>query len=99
MPENRTQMHRAALPISVFGHRIFVLALLTEETVGWATVARNGFPLPFGRGEGQGEGIHESEKTGRNFPLTPALSPSEGERENRTTTTGFRRPFPRPLSK
>ena len=28
----------------------------TAETVGWTTDARNGFPLPFGRGEGQGDG-------------------------------------------
>ena len=46
-----------------------------------------GFPLPFGRGEGQGEGfavtsnraIADDENLG---PLTPALSPSKGEREN-----------------
>ena len=57
--------------------------------MGWATDERIGFPLPFGRGEGQGEGIHENEKTGRSFPLTPALSPSTGERVNRTTITFF----------
>ena len=47
----------------------------TKETVGWTTDARNGFPLPFGRGEGQGEGIHEKMPTGRSFPLTPAPLP------------------------
>ena len=62
---------------------------VTEETVGLATVACDGFPLPFGRGEGQGEGTHEKMPTGRSFPFTPALSPSAGERENRTTSTVF----------
>ena len=99
MPENRTQARHADLWFSAFGFRLFVWVLLIEKTVGWMRGACIEFPLPFGRGEGQGEGIHESEKTGRNFPLTPAVSPSEGERENRTTTTGFRRPFPRLLSK
>ena len=65
------------------------IGLLTEETVRWATHPRNAFPLPFGRGEGQGEGSHENMPTGRSFPLTPALSPSAGERENRSTTTVF----------
>ena len=57
--------------------------------MGWTTDARIGFPLPFGRGEGQGEGIDENTPTGCSFPLTPALSPSAGERENRTTASVF----------
>ena len=65
---------------------------ILKETVGWATTDRNVFPLPFGRGEGQGEGIHENMPIDRSFPLTPALSPSAGERENRKTASAFCRP-------
>ena len=43
------------------------------------------FPSPLRKGRGQGEGSHENMPTGRSFPLTPTLSPSAGERENRTT--------------
>ena len=75
MPENRTQARHADLWISAFGFRIFVWVLLIEKTVGWMTDARNGFPLPFGRGEGQGEGIHENMPTGRSFPLTSTHLP------------------------
>ena len=71
---------------------------VTKETVGWTTDARNGFPLPFGRGEGQGEGTNENTPTGSTFPLSPALSPSAGERENRATSTVFCRPSSRFLS-
>ena len=46
-------------------------------------LARSGFPLPFGRGEGQGEGLRENTLTGKAFPLTPTLSPTAGEREVR----------------
>ena len=67
---------------------------ITEETVGWATDALIGFPLPFGRGEGQGEGSHENFSAGRSFPLTL----SAGERENRTTATLFCRPCHRLLT-
>ena len=45
------------------------LCIFVEQTVRWATDARDGFPLPFGRGEGQGEGILENTPTGRRFPL------------------------------
>ena len=75
-----------------------VRIFFTEETLGWATDARSRFPLPFGRGEGQGEGIHANMPTGRSFPLTPAFSPSAGERENRTTATVFCSPSRRLLS-
>ena len=87
--------------ILVFGLLTAIIcgfAALDEETAGWATNARIGFPLPFGRGEGQGEGIHENTPTGSRFPLTPALSPSAGERMNRTTATLFCCPSHRPLS-
>ena len=42
--------------------------------MGWTTVARNVFPLPFGRGEGQGEGIHGNMPIGRSFPLPTNFS-------------------------
>ena len=44
------------------------------------------FPLPRGGGEGQGEGerAERIEHPTSNEPLTPALSPSEGEREKRS---------------
>ena len=35
-------------------------------------------------GEGQGEGTGENPLTAQAFPLTPALSPSAGEREKRS---------------
>ena len=57
--------------------------MITEETLGWTTTARKVFPIPFGRGEGQGEGIDGNMPIGRSFPLTPALCPAAGERENR----------------
>ena len=56
-----------------------------EEIEGWATGARSGFARTFGRGAGQGEGTHENMPIGLSFTLTPALSPSAGERENLTT--------------
>ena len=65
---------------------------VTKESVGETTGARNGFPLPFIRGEGQGEGMHKNTPTGSSFPLTPALFPSAGERENRTSATVSSRP-------
>ena len=71
---------------------------LNQEAVEWATDVRNVFPLPFGRGEGQGEGIRENTPTGRSFLLTPALSPSAGERENHATATVFCRSSQRRLS-
>jgi len=46
----------------------------TGETAGWMTNARSGFPLPFGRGEGQGEGSRGKLPSGRAFPLPPNLS-------------------------
>ena len=69
-----------------------------KETEGGTTDERNAFPLPFGRGEGQGEGANENTPPGSTFPLTPALSPSAGERENRTTSTEFCSPSRRFLS-
>ena len=62
----------------------------TQETTTTARSPRRGFPLPFRRGEGQGEGtivcaegahLHQS-------PLTPALSPSAGEREKQRAPVG-----------
>ena len=43
------------------------------------------FPLPRRGGGGQGEGEREEAlaRIAAQFPLTPALSPSKGERENR----------------
>ena len=69
--------------------RLWARARVAEESAGWTTHARSGFPLPFGRGEGQGEGSREKPLTGRAFPLTPALSPSAGERENRRPSRGL----------
>ncbi len=60
-----------------------------EKSSGWTTHARSGFPLPFGRGEGQGEGSGENSLTGEAFPLTPTLSPSAGEREQRSPVSRF----------
>ena len=62
---------------------------LAEMTAGWTRDERSGFPLPFGRGEGQGEGSHENPLTGQVFPLTPTLSPSAGEREHRSPGLRF----------
>ncbi len=47
--------------------------------------ARGLFPLPRRGGEGQGKGARVNAHAGfaNALPLTPALSPSEGERENR----------------
>ena len=42
MLENRTQARQADLWLSVFGFRIFVSALLSENTVGWMRGAREG---------------------------------------------------------
>jgi GNAT superfamily N-acetyltransferase len=49
------------------------------------------FPLPRGGGEGQGEGerAHLRARVATEFPLTPALSPSEGEREEAGSTMAF----------
>ena len=58
--------------------------LITEQTEAWTTRARSGFPLLFGRGGGQGEGLRENPLTEQVFPLTPTLSPSAGEREDRS---------------
>ncbi len=62
---------------------------VNEESAGWRIRARSGFPLPFGRGEGQGEGSGENLLTGQAFPLTPTLSPSAGERGNRSPVSWF----------
>lgn len=37
-------------------------------------------PLPFGLGEGQGEGMCTNPLAGQVFPLTPTLYPSAGEK-------------------
>ena len=55
----------------------------TEETVRCATDARNGFPLPFRRGERQGEGTHKHLPTGGSFPLTPLLDPLPSSNDGR----------------
>ena len=62
---------------------------LTQGSAGWTTGAGSGFPLPFGRGKGQGEGSGENSLIGQAFPLTPTLSPSAGERGNRSQLLWF----------
>ena len=49
------------------------------------------FPIPRRGGEGQGEGdrMDRHAPTAPDCPLTPALSPSEGERENHVSHSGF----------
>ena len=58
------------------------------ENAGPPVQVRGASPLPFGRGEGQGEGncLSDLVASVRLVPLTPALSPSAGERENDVAT-------------
>ena len=56
-------------------------------------------PLPIGRGEGQGEGkLEEGEHPTSNEPLTPALAPSAGERENVALAAALARGSTHPIS-
>ncbi len=59
------------------------LLRVTETIESKPTRAGDGFPLPFGRGEGQGEGTTSGAEAApfRPSPLTSALSPSVGDRE------------------
>ncbi len=62
--------------------------------------AHDNFPLPFGRGEGQGEGTSGDrlDADPRTFPLTPALSPSAGERESVALAAALARHSTHPIS-
>ena len=66
-----------------------------QKTAGLATDAEADLPLPCGRGEGRGEGKTASDEGAllSPRPLTPALSPSAGERENYSAAGVFLR-FP-----